>query len=57
MDINSLMNVIAKSAGRVYINNAKANSIFVKQYVFDEWTLQQKWDFVKDLLGKVIREK
>ena len=57
VDINSLMNVIAKSAGRVYINNAKANSIFVKQYIFDEWTLKQKWDFVKDLLGKVIREK
>ncbi|MBR6200761.1 MAG: transcription-repair coupling factor [Spirochaetales bacterium] len=54
VDINRLMNVIAKSSGRVYINNAKANSVFIKQYVFDEWTLKQKWDYAKELIEKIV---
>ncbi|MBR3731573.1 MAG: transcription-repair coupling factor, partial [Spirochaetales bacterium] len=54
VDINRLMNVIAKSSGRVYINNAKANSVFIKQYIFDEWTLKQKWDYAKELIEKIV---
>ena len=48
------MNIIAKSDRRVYIQNNAPNSIFVKIYEFDEWTLVQKWDYIYDMLQKLF---
>ncbi len=54
ININRLMNVIAKSEQRVYIQNNSQNSIFIKQYVFDEWTLEDKWNYIKNMLGMLF---
>ena len=57
------VNAWVKKDGKTYYAGSDSmpltglQTIGGKQYIFDEWTLKQKWDFVKDLLGKVIREK